>query len=75
MGTTSVGWLVSGIKILLNFDKTVQELFSEICLSNSGLTKFDIEAVTLYKVIYGFSFVISTFINKFVWNYLLTFST
>ena len=75
MGTTSVVWLVSGTEILLNFYKMVQELFSEICLPNLGLAKIDIEPAILYIVIYRSSFVISTFINQLVWNYLLTFST
>jgi len=61
--------------MLLNFDKMVPELFSESCVSNLGLAKFDIEAVTHYLVIYGTSLVISTFINQFGWNYLLMFST
>jgi len=46
----------------------VQELLSESCLANLGLGKFDIEAVTLYIMIYGSSTVISTFVNQFRWN-------
>jgi len=53
----------------------VQELFLEICFSNLGLAKFDMEAVTLYIMTYGSSFVISTFIYQFGWKWLLKFST
>jgi hypothetical protein len=65
MEITFVGWLVSGTKISLNFDKIrCKSLLSESCLANLGLAKFDVEAVTLL-MIYGSSTVISTFVNRF----------